>query len=305
MDASKRQGAPVERGAGASGAELRHVLAPNPSPMTFRGTNTWILGRGEVAVIDPGPASAAHLAAILAALDPGESVGAILVTHSHLDHSPLAGPLSAETGAPVLAAGPSDWGRSPAMEALARSGGAGGGEGVDPAFAPDGRIAEGDTLEGGWGRIEVLATPGHMANHLSFAWSDALFVGDTVMGWSTSLVSPPDGDMTAFMETLERLAARADRVYYPGHGDPVDAPAARVAELIAHRRAREGQIRTALDALGSASAEELARAIYTDVDPVLLPAAARNVLAHLLDLHERNLAATEGPLASGARFAPT
>ncbi|MGP1357360.1 MBL fold metallo-hydrolase [Roseicyclus sp.] len=305
MDASKRQGAPEERGADAPEPELRRVLAPNPSPMTYRGTNTWILGEGEVAVIDPGPAREDHLAAILAALRPGERVGAILVTHSHLDHSPLARPLAGATGAPVLAAGPSDWGRSAAMEALARSGGAGGGEGVDRDFAPDARIAEGDVLEGGWGRIEVLATPGHMANHLSFGWRGALFVGDTVMGWSTSLVSPPDGDMTAFMATLDRLAARADRVHYPGHGDPVADPAARVAELIAHRRAREAQIRDALKRSGPATAEDLARAIYTDLDPVLLPAATRNVLAHLLDLNERNLAGTEDPLTVSARFALT
>ena len=281
---------------------LRRVLAPNPSPMTFRGTNTYILGEGEVAVIDPGPAMDAHLASILDALEPGERIGAILLTHSHLDHSPLAGVLAADTGAPVLAAGPSDWGRSPVMEALARSGGLGGGEGVDTGFAPTRTITEGDRLTGRWGEIEVVATPGHMANHLSFGWHGALFSGDMVMGWSTSLVSPPDGDMTAFMASLEVLGQRDDRVYYPGHGDPVTEPRARVAALIAHRKDREAQIRAALGDMEAATAEELARAIYTEVAPALIPAATRNTLAHLIDLMTRNEIACEGDVTPFARF---
>lgn len=281
---------------------LRRVLAPNPSPMTFRGTNTYILGAGEVAVIDPGPALGAHRDAIFATLAPGERIGAILVTHSHLDHAPLAAALAETSGAPVLAAGPSDWGRSETMAALARDGGLGGGEGVDEGFAPDRRIAEGDTIAGGWGEIGVIATPGHMANHLSFAWRGALFSGDMVMGWATSLVSPPDGDMTAFMASLDKLARRDDRVHYPGHGDPVTDPGARVAELTAHRRGREAQIRAALDRMGAATAEELAHAIYTDVAPALLPAAVRNVLAHLIDLWTRDEAACTGRVRMDARF---
>lgn len=281
---------------------LRRVLAPNPSPMTWRGTNTYIAGEGEVAVIDPGPALGSHLDAILAALAPGERVGAILVTHSHLDHSPLARPLSEATGAPVLAAGPSDWGRSATMRALAASGALGGGEGVDGAFAPDRQIADGETLRGGWGEIEVVATPGHMANHLSFAWRGALFSGDVVMGWSTSLVSPPDGDMGAFMATLARLAEREDRVFYPGHGEPVAAPAARLRELVAHRRARERQIADALTEAGPATAADLAARIYTDLDRRLLPAAERNVLAHLIDLAERNRVTTEAGIRADTTF---
>ena len=288
---------------------LRRVVAPNPSPMTFTGTNTYILGSGTgsgaVAVIDPGPALPAHRDAILAALAPSERVTAILVTHSHLDHSPLAGPLSAATGAPVLAAGPSDWGRSPTMERLAAQGQIGGGEGVDRDFTPDRQIADGEVLEGDWGAIEVIATPGHMANHLSFAWRGALFSGDLVMGWSTSLVSPPDGDMGAFMASLARLAARgaADRVYHPGHGDPVDAPAARLQELITHRRARERQIAEALRQGGPATARALAASIYSDLDARLLPAAERNVLAHLVDMVERDLACTAGAPGADAVFA--
>jgi glyoxylase-like metal-dependent hydrolase (beta-lactamase superfamily II) len=281
---------------------LRRVLAPNPSPMTFRGTNSYIVGEGEVALIDPGPMLDSHRAALLAALAPGERIGAILLTHSHLDHSPLAAPLAEDTGAPVLAAGPSDWGRSAVMEALAQGGALGGGEGVDAGFAPTQVIAQGDTVRGGWGEIEVIATPGHMANHLSFAWRGALFSGDMVMGWSTSLVSPPDGDMTAFMASLEVLGQRADRIYYPGHGDPVTAPCTRVAELIAHRKSREAQIRVHLDERGHATAEDLARAIYTDVAPALIPAATRNVLAHLIDLLTRNEIGVTGDVTPTARF---
>jgi glyoxylase-like metal-dependent hydrolase (beta-lactamase superfamily II) len=281
---------------------LRRLIAPNPSPMTYRGTNTYLLGEGEVAVIDPGPDDPAHLAAILAALRPGERIGAILVTHSHRDHSPLAQPLAQATGAPVLAAGPSDWGRSAVMAKLAASGAIGGGEGVDVGFAPDRRIAEGDVVKGGWGRVDVLETPGHMANHLSFVWEGALFTGDLVMGWSTSLVSPPDGDMGAFMASCRRLATRAERIYHPGHGDPVTAPQARVADLISHREAREAQIVAALDPVISATAAELARKIYTDLAPQLLPAAERNVLAHLIDLAQRNIARSDGAFSTTAGF---
>lgn len=281
---------------------LRRVLAPNPSPMTFRGTNTYLLGRTEIAVIDPGPDDPAHLEAILGALTRGQRITAILVTHSHLDHSPLARPLAQATGAPVLAAGPSDWGRRPAMQALAEAGVVGGGEGVDLAFRPDRRIGEGDTVSGDGWTVEVMHTPGHMANHLAFAWNRALFSGDLVMGWATSLISPPDGDLTAFMTSVARLGARGDRVHYPGHGDPVADPAARCAELLAHRRTREAQIREALAGLEAASAAELAARIYTDVPRALLPAAERNVLAHLIDLAERNQAETLGDLSPAARF---
>lgn len=282
--------------------ELRLLVAPNPSPMTFRGTNTWMVGRGEIAVIDPGPDIVAHLDAILQALEPGERISQILVTHSHLDHSPLARPLAEATGAPVLAAGPSDWGRRPTMAALAASGDIGGGEGVDPAFAPDEGLRDGDRIEGDFGTIEVLETPGHMANHLSFAWRGALFSGDLVMGWSTSLVSPPDGDMTSFMASVQRLADRHDRVYYPGHGAPVTAPQDRAQDLLRHRRGREAQILATLKQAGPATAQELASAIYTDVAPELLPAAARNVLAHLIDLVERNEAKALDAPSRAMRF---
>ncbi|MGB8621685.1 MAG: MBL fold metallo-hydrolase, partial [Paracoccaceae bacterium] len=211
---------------------LRLVLAPNPSPMTYWGTNTYLLGTGYVAVIDPGPASDAHLEAILGALAPGERISHILVTHSHVDHSTLAPALSCATGAPVLAFGDSAAGRRADLAALT---GLGGGEGVDRAFSPDERLADGDIVRGqGWS-VTALWTPGHMGNHMCFAWGEALFTGDHVMGWASSMVSPPDGDLTAFMTSLERLATRRDRIFYPAHGAPVRDPAARLAELIAHR----------------------------------------------------------------------
>lgn len=282
---------------------LRRITAPNPSPMTAQGTNTYLLGTGEIAVIDPGPASPAHRDAILAALASGERIGAILVTHSHRDHSPLARELGQMTGAPVLAAGPSDWGRSATMAALAAAGAIGGGEGVDHAFAPDRRLADGQTIAGGWGEIAALHMPGHMANHLCFGWQGTMFTGDLVMGWSTSLVSPPDGDMGAFMRSCLRLAGRADRRYFPGHGAPIDDPQARIAALIAHRRSREAQIIAALATRPGATAANLAADIYTGLDPTLLPAAARNVLAHLIDLYERNLAIPDGPLTAETGFA--
>ena len=279
---------------------LRRLRAPNAAPMTHTGTNTYLLGAEQIAVIDPGPESPEHLDAILAAVG-GADVTAILVTHSHLDHSPLARPLSAATGAPVYAAGNSAWGRSEVMARLAAEGGLGGGEGVDPAFMPDHQLQEGSVIESlGW-QIETLCTPGHMANHLSFAWNGALFSGDLVMGWATSVVSPPDGDMTAFYASLERLMTRSDRVYYPGHGDPVTQPADRLTELYEHRRTRERAILAAL-ANAPATAAELADTIYTDIDPALIPMARRNVLAHLIDLAGQNQILTNAPITVASRF---
>ena len=280
---------------------LRQVLAPNPSPMTLHGTNTYLIGERDIAVIDPGPAIPAHLDAILAAIPQGGRITHILVTHSHLDHSPLAKILSQHAQAPVLAAGPSDWGRSPLMQSLAATANLGGGEGVDTEFAPDIQITEGRTLESEDWQIGVLETPGHMANHLSFEWQGAVFSGDLVMDWSSSLVSPPDGDMTNFMASVERLEDMAPRILYAGHGDPVTTPPARCAELIRHRRNREAQILDALNQ-GPATAKGLAKDIYADLNPKLLPAAERNTLAHLIDLVERKLARTQGALSVDANF---
>lgn len=281
---------------------LRRVLAPNPSPMTFRGTNTYLLGTGAVAVIDPGPMSDRHLTAILQALEPGEIISHILVTHSHIDHSPLASRLSALTGALIYGYGPSGAGRSAVMTRLAAAEGTGGGEGIDATFTPDIRLANGAIVEGADWRIEAIHTPGHLGNHLCFAWDDACFTGDHVMGWASSLVSPPDGDMGAYMASLDRLANRHWRVFHPGHGAPITDPAQRLAFLTAHRRGREAEILAALDSIGT-DIPALTRRIYSDVSPSLLPAAERNVFAHLVDLLERNLVTQYGLPGFAANFA--
>ncbi|MEP2954811.1 MAG: MBL fold metallo-hydrolase [Sulfitobacter sp.] len=283
---------------------LRRIVAPNPSPMTYRGTNTYLLGQSEVAVIDPGPDSPAHLDAILAALQPGQRISHIIVTHTHLDHSPLARPLAARTGAEVWAFGNATAGRSPAMQGLAEAGLMGGGEGVDHGFIPDHTLADGDVLEGESWALEVLHTPGHIGNHLCLAWGDACLTADHIMGWATSLVSPPDGDLTDFMTSCEKLAARQWRVFYPGHGAPVLDPNTRLDWLVAHRRAREASILEALNA-GPATAEDLARVIYTETPAALLGAATRNVLAHLVDLTGRGRVAPRGVLHAEAHFALT
>lgn len=225
---------------------LRHVRAANPSAMTGTGTNSWLLGQGQVAVIDPGPDDSAHLAALLDALGPGEEIAAILVTHAHLDHSAAVPRLAERTGAPVYAFGRAEDGRSPLMQRLAAEGLRGGGEGIDRRFTPDHRLIDGEGLTLGSMTIEAIHTPGHMGGHLAFALDDLLFSGDHAMGWASTLISPPDGDMGAYMASLEKLATRTWRQMLPGHGEPVENVAQRLAELAAHRRARESQIRTAL-----------------------------------------------------------
>jgi glyoxylase-like metal-dependent hydrolase (beta-lactamase superfamily II) len=280
---------------------LRRIVAPNPSPMTYRGTNTYILGDTALAVIDPGPASDAHLEAILAAVGPDQHISHIIVTHTHLDHSPLAKPLSTATGAPVIAFGGPTAGRSEVMQQLAAAGTVGGGEGVDVDFVPDVMVEDGELIVGeGW-QLEVIHTPGHIGNHISLGWGDCCFTADHVMGWASSLVSPPDGDLTDFMASCTRLQSRDWRVFYPGHGGGVDDPAARLAWLVAHRRAREASI---LEALADApsTAPALAALIYTQTPPALLGAAIRNVLAHLIDLHGRGIIGHTGPLHESALF---
>lgn len=281
---------------------LRRILAPNPSPMTYRGTNTYLVGTRGLAVIDPGPRDTVHLGAILAAVEPGQQITHIVVTHAHLDHSPLARTLSRHTGAPVLAFGSAHAGRSTVMERLAADGLAGGGEGIDDGFDPDRAVADGETIKGDGWALEVIHTPGHIGNHIALGWQDRCFTADHVMGWASSLVSPPDGDLTDFMASCRRLAERDWRVFYPGHGAPVGDPAARLDWLIGHREGREASILRALGS-GPATARDLAERIYTDVPAALLPAAERNVFAHLVDLTGRSLIAPQGMLSSQARFA--
>jgi glyoxylase-like metal-dependent hydrolase (beta-lactamase superfamily II) len=280
------------------------VVAANPSPMTFTGTATYLVGERDLAIIDPGPDDPAHVAAVLAAVPPGGRVRAILVTHSHRDHSGAVPAMRAATGAPVWAFGPHGEGRSPGMAILAADAALGGGEGADTGFAPDRRLREGEVVEGeGW-RLLALHTPGHLSNHLSFALDGTgiLFTGDTVMGWNTTLVSPPDGDMAAFMASLRRLQTRRDALFLPGHGNPVRDPQAMLAWQIAHREGREASILAAL-ADGAADAAALARRIYVGLEPRLLPAAARNVLAHLLALEDAGRVRRLGPLSASAPFA--
>ena len=264
---------------------LRCLRAPNPGPLTGPGTNTYIVGRGAVAVIDPGPQIESHLQAILAALGPGETVARILVTHSHRDHSPLAAALSQATGAPVCAFGDSLTGRSAVMERLAADSALGGGEGVDPAFRPDITLPDGARIAVGAEQLQALWTPGHFGNHLCFLWRGHAFSGDHVMGWATTLVSPPDGDLTAFMDSLDRLEALAPQRLFPGHGDPVEDGIPRIRALRQHRLHRKAEILKHMTQ-GPATIASLTRAIYTDTPPHLHTAAARNVLAHLIDLTE-------------------
>lgn len=270
------------------GVHIRSVLAPNPSMMTQNGTSTYILGSGRVAVIDPGPKIEAHQAAILATLLPGESISHILVTHTHLDHSELARGLAQATGAPIYAFGGADAGRSKVMQRLAGRMEIGGGEGVDHAFRPDVVLTDGDRVVGEAWALEAIHTPGHMGNHLCFAAGDTLFCGDHVMGWSSSLISPPDGDMTDYMGALKKLAARQWALFLPGHGAAVTDPAGRLADLIAHRLAREAAVLAAIGA-GDADIPHLTSLVYRDLAAPLIPAARRNVLAHLIDLEGRKL----------------
>jgi len=270
------------------GPGFRRILAPNPSPMTQNGTNTYILGTGNVAVIDPGPANAAHLEAIMAALSAGERISHILVTHAHLDHSGLARRLAGVSGAPVYAYGGALSGRSDAMTRLAALGLVGGGEGLDLAFAPDVILTHGARVTGDGWAVDVVHTPGHLGGHLCFASGNVLFSGDHVMGWSTSLVSPPDGDMADYMASLDLLAQRRWDTFLPAHGDPVADPSQRINDLIAHRRAREAALLHTLRT-GAHDIGTLTRRLYADLAEGLLPAAQRNVFAHLIDLETRKL----------------
>lgn len=284
------------------GPDLRRVLAPNPSPMTFRGTNTYLLGSRDLAVIDPGPDDDTHLESILRAVGPDQRITHIFVTHAHLDHAPLARSLALETGAPVLAFGDAAAGRSDVMQDLASNGLVGGGEGVDRSFVPDINLRDGEHVAGDGWRLLAHWTPGHFGNHMSFSTQNAVFTGDIVMGWASSLVSPPDGDLTDFMASCQRLKQIGSAVFHPGHGAPIHAPAKRLDWLMAHRRSREAAILERLEQ-GPATATILTAAIYTDTAPPLLPAAERNVLAHLIDLHQRARVKPLEALSAKAIFA--
>lgn len=280
---------------------LSRIVAPNPSPMTYRGTNTYLVGQTALAVIDPGPAIPAHLDAIIAALRPGQHISHIIVTHTHLDHSPLARPLADRCGAPVLAFGDATAGRSVVMQGLAHNGDVGGGEGIDTDFQPDHFLTDKEVINGTDWTLKVIHTPGHIGNHLCLAWGDACFTADHVMGWASSLVSPPDGDLTDFMTSCARLQSADWRAFYPGHGAPVDDPTARLEWLIGHRKTRERAILTLLGN-GPSTAAALASQIYTATPSALHHAATRNVLAHLVDLYGKSIVSPIGPLNAEATF---
>ncbi len=263
---------------------VTRVLAPNPSPFTYTGTQTYLVGTTDVAVIDPGPDDPQHIAALLAAIG-GRKVTVILCTHTHRDHSPAAPAVQAATGAPIIGCAPL------ALEDLGPRADAS----FDTTYAPDRVLLDTETVSGeGW-TLEAVATPGHTSNHLCFALpeSGVLFTGDHVMGWSTTVVAPPDGDMTAYMASLDKLMARKDRIYFPAHGDPVERPHRFVRGLIGHRKQREGQIlRLLKQDVGAIPA--MVERMYVGLDPRLTGAAGRSVLAHLIDLQARGLVAQEG-----------
>lgn len=282
------------------GEGVLRLRAPNPSALTARGTNSYLVGEARPIVIDPGPDDPQHLAALLAALA-GRQPALIIVTHAHRDHSALAPRLAQVTGVPVAAFGGAEAGRSAAMAPLAARG-LTAGEGADRGFRPDILLPDGAWVPAEGGALRVIHTPGHMGGHICLARGSTLFSGDHVMGWATSVVAPPDGDMGDYMASLVRLSGIGWTRALPGHGAPVTDPAARIASLIAHRRLREAQVVDAL-AAGPADCTTLARTIYTDLDPRLLRAAAANVLAHLLDLTTRGIVTTPAPPGPEAPFA--
>lgn len=263
---------------------IRRVVAENPSAFTFKGTGTYIVGRGEVAVIDPGPYDEAHFEALQRALK-GETVTHILVTHTHRDHSPGVKLLQPATDAPTYGFGPHGGdGSQSGVE-----------EGADYDFAPDVAIKDGDVIEGRDWTFEAVHTPGHTSNHLCFALKeeDVLFSGDHVMGWSTTVVSQPDGDMGDYMRSLEKLLARDDGAYWPTHGAAIADPQAHVTALLAHRRHREDQIAACI-ADGRTTIPEMVEAMYVDLDPRLVRGAGRSVQSHLIHMIENGQIACAG-----------
>lgn len=278
---------------------IRRILCDNPGPFTFKGTVTYVVGTGRVAIIDPGPDDPRHVAAVLEAVK-GETVEAILVTHTHRDHSPATPAIKAATGAPVYAEGPHRAARPLNLgetNVLDASG--------DRDFSPDVAVKDGDVVSGtGW-TLESVFTPGHTANHMAFALreEETLFSGDHVMAWSTSIVAPPDGAMGDFMASLDKLRARNEMLFWPGHGGPVREPAKFMRALAHHRRLREAAIMKRLG-LGDRHIPDIVAAIYEGLDPRLKSAAGLSVFAHLEDLVARGLVASEGPASLTGEFRP-
>ena len=272
---------------------VRRVIAKNPGPFTYTGTGTYIIGKQgahELAVIDPGPDIDAHIEALAEAVGPGR-VSHVLVTHTHSDHCGGARKFAERVNAPIYAAGPHPV-RDPSTDAPALD------EGADYRFAPDHILNDDDVIEGDGWTMGAVATPGHLSNHLCFALDEeqTLFTGDHIMGWATSVVAPPDGDMGAYLASLEKLLERDDALYLPTHGAPILKPKPFVRAVRAHRRMRDGQIMEQLKK-GRSRIKEIVAAMYADIDPRLHGAAALNVYAHLIRLVEAGAVETDGPPA--------
>jgi glyoxylase-like metal-dependent hydrolase (beta-lactamase superfamily II) len=273
---------------------IRRLLARNPSPFTYKGTGVTVIGEGRVAVIDPGPDDPHHLASLKAALA-GETVTHILITHTHRDHSPAASALKLWTGATTYGFGPHAGGKGEDAVVVE--------EGGDRAFTPDIVLSDGDVVDGNGFTIECVHTPGHLSNHLCYALKEerALFSGDHVMGWSTTVVAPPDGDMGDYVASLKKLLARDDKVYWPTHGGPILDPKSVVAAYLAHRFEREAQILACLKD-GIAAIPDMVGHIYAGLDPRLKPAAGLTVLAHLIQLTREGRVISEGEPRLNAQF---
>jgi glyoxylase-like metal-dependent hydrolase (beta-lactamase superfamily II) len=276
---------------------VRAVAADNPGPFTFKGTVSYIIGRGKVAILDPGPDDDKHIAALLEAVR-GETVTHIFVTHTHRDHSPAVPKVKAATGAKIYAEGPHRLARPLHIGETRRLDAS-----ADMDFRPDVALADGAVVEGDGWTLRALTTPGHTANHMAFAFKEGnlIFSGDHVMGWSTTIVAPPDGAMSDYMASLHKLAARGEPIYLPGHGSAVrDAPRF-VRHLIRHREGREASI---LHRLGKGAADipTLVKAVYIGLDPRLQGAAGLSTLAHLEELVARGAVATDGPPAIGGTY---
>ena len=258
---------------------IRRITANNPSPFTFRGTGTYILGEGNVAVIDPGPDQPEHVKAIVEGLK-NETISHILITHTHNDHSPAAKALKEITGAPTFGFGPHGSGK-PALKLTTQAGG-------DMDFRPDEKTQDGSVIYGDDWSVSCLHTPGHTSNHICFSWDKekVLFPGDQVMGWSTSIVSPPDGDMGDYMRSLDKLIVRDDKIYYPAHGPEILEPQKLISAFQDHRREREENILECLK-LGNDTIDQMVKTVYQDVSESLHAAAARSLFATVIYLVEQ------------------
>ncbi len=276
---------------------IRRVLAPNSGPFTFTGTCTYIVGRGDVAIIDPGPDNAAHVAALIDATQ-GERIAHIVITHTHRDHAPASRALQAATGAPIVGCRPYE-----PRHANAQASGLDSAH--DTEYQPARILADGDLLEGAGFTLEAMATPGHASNHLAFVLREenALFSGDHVMAWSTSIVAPPDGSMSDYMNSLEKLRGRSETIYWPGHGGPVRDPQRYLRALIHHRHQREAAILTRIKA-GDTLIPAMVERIYDGLDPRLKGAASLSVLAHLEDLVARGAVNADGPATLATHYGP-